>query len=64
MRVHAGNQQQPRTLGVASATTLLVLACFVTPLFTGVRTTATLGSGASAVPWLLSAMALGLVVRL
>lgn len=54
----------PRTLRVAAGATLLVLVTFVTPLGTGARTAASLGAGADLVPWLLSAMSLGLAVAL
>ncbi len=56
--------EQRRTLGLASLSTVLALMAFVTPLATGSRTAAALGSGPSTVPWLLSAMALGLAVAL
>ncbi|WP_409331336.1 hypothetical protein [Trujillonella humicola] len=36
---------QRRTLALAAASTVLVLVTFVTPLATGVRTAAALGSG-------------------
>ena len=47
-----------------SASTLLVLATFVTPLATGVRTAATLGTGTGGQAWLLSAMSVGLAAAL
>lgn len=53
-----------RTLRVASLATLLVLVAFVTPLGTGARTAASLDAGPAAVPWLLSAMSLGLAMAL
>ena len=56
--------EQRRTLVLASASTLVVLVSFVTPLATVSRTAAALGSGPVAVPWLLSSMALGLAVAL
>jgi MFS family permease len=55
---------QSRTLTLASAATLLVLATFVTPLGTLSRTAASLGTSPEAQPWLLSAMSLGLAVAL
>ena len=56
--------EQQRTLGVASAATLLVLGTFVTPLATQGRTTLALSAGPSSSPWLLSAMSVGLAVAL
>lgn len=56
--------EQRRTLAVASMSTLLVLATFVTPLATQARTAQALTAGPSAQPWLLSAMSLGLAVAL
>ncbi|MCW2613260.1 MAG: Transrane efflux protein [Frankiales bacterium] len=56
--------EQSRTLVLASLSTLLVLMSFVTPLGTAARTAADVGGGAGSVPWLLSAMALGLAVSL
>ncbi len=56
--------EQRRTLVLASLSTLLVLVAFVTPLATVSRTAAALDAGATTVPWLLSAMALGLAVAL
>ena len=41
---------QRRTLLVVASSTLLVLATFVTPLATGVRTAAALGTGPAARP--------------
>jgi MFS family permease len=55
---------QRRTLAVVAASTLLVLATFVTPLATGVRTAAALGTGAGGQAWLLSAMSVGLAAAL
>jgi len=53
-----------RTLAVVSVSTLLVLATFVTPLATGVRTAATFGTGPAGQAWLLSAMSVGLAAAL
>lgn len=53
-----------RTLRVAALATLLVLVAFVAPLGTGARTAASLGAGPAEVPWLLSAMSLGLAMAL
>ena len=53
-----------RTLRVAAGSTLLVLVAFVTPLGTGARTAASLDAGPALVPWLLSAMSLGLATAL
>jgi MFS family permease len=53
-----------RTLAVVSASTVLTLAAFVTPLATGVRTAADLGTGAAGQAWLLSAMSVGLAAAL
>ncbi len=53
-----------RTLRVAAGATLLVLVAFVTPLGTGARTAASLEAGPAVVPWLLSAMSLGLAMAL
>jgi MFS family permease len=55
---------QRRTLLTVAASTLLVLATFVTPLATGVRTAAALGTGAGGQAWLLSAMSVGLAAAL
>ncbi|MCU1690979.1 MAG: Transrane efflux protein [Frankiales bacterium] len=55
---------QRRTLLLAPLATLLVLVAFVTPLATAGRTAVDLGSRPTTVPWLLSAMALGLAVAL
>src|SRR3954468_2965579 len=55
---------QRRTLLVASASTLLVLVTFVTPLATGIRTAAALGAGTGGQAWLLSAMSVGLAAAL
>ena len=55
---------QRRTLLTVSASTLLVLATFVTPLATGVRTSAALGAGTGGQAWLLSAMSVGLAAAL
>src|SRR5690349_15907667 len=55
---------QRRTLLAVSASTLLVLVTFVTPLATGVRTAAALGTGAGGQAWLLSAMSVGLAAAL
>ena len=60
--VSTGSQR--RTLLMVSASTLLVLATFVTPLATGARTAATLGTGAGGQAWLLSAMSVGLAAAL
>lgn len=57
-------RQQQRTLVVASASTLLVLATFVTPLGTLARTAAELDAGTSAQAWVLSSMSVGLAVAL
>ncbi|WP_216870943.1 MFS transporter [Modestobacter excelsi] len=56
--------EQARTLLMASLATLLVLVTFVTPLATGVRTTADLDAGPGAQAWLLSAMSVGLAAAL
>jgi MFS family permease len=56
--------EQARTLLMASLATLLVLVTFVTPLATGVRTTADLAAGPGAQAWLLSAMSVGLAAAL
>ena len=53
-----------RTLAVVSGSTLLVLATFVTPLSTGIRTAAAFGTGAAGQAWLLSAMSVGLAAAL
>src|SRR4051812_2229100 len=53
-----------RTLAVVSASTVLTLAAFVTPLATGVRTAAELGTGPAGQAWLLSAMSVGLAAAL
>jgi hypothetical protein len=53
-----------RTLRVAALATLLVLVAFVAPLGTGARTAASLDAGPAEVPWLLSAMSLGLAMAL
>ena len=55
---------QRRTLGIVAASTLLVHATFVTPLATGIRTAAALGTGAGGQAWLLSAMSVGLAATL
>jgi hypothetical protein len=55
---------QRRTLLTASVSTLLVLATFVTPLGTGVRTAAAFGTGPGGQAWLLSAMSVGLAAAL
>jgi len=55
---------QRRTLGIVAASTLLVLATFVTPLATGIRTAVALGTGAGGQAWLLSAMSVGLAATL
>ena len=55
---------QRRTLLTVSASTLLVLITFVTPLATGVRTATALGTGAGGQAWLLSAMSVGLAAAL
>src|SRR4051812_2342968 len=60
--IDAGPQR--RTLLVVSASTLVVLATFVTPLATGVRTAAALGTDAGGQAWLLSAMSVGLAAAL
>src|SRR4051812_49644818 len=53
-----------RTLAVVAASTVLTLAAFVTPLATGVRTAADLGTAAAGQAWLLSAMSVGLAAAL
>src|SRR4051812_1771169 len=53
-----------RTLAVVSGSTVLVLAAFVTPLATGVRTAADLATGPGGQAWLLSAMSVGLAAAL
>ena len=55
---------QRRTLSMVAASTLLVLATFVTPLATGFRTAAAFGTGAGGQAWLLSAMSVGLAAAL
>lgn len=55
---------QRRTLTMVAASTLLVLATFVTPLATGFRTAAAFGTGAGGQAWLLSAMSVGLAAAL
>src|SRR3954462_10288200 len=50
-----GHPAPGRTLAVVSASTVLTLAAFVTPLATGVRTAADLGTGAAGQAWLRSA---------
>jgi MFS family permease len=55
---------QRRTLVMVSLSTLLVLATFVSPLATGVRTAAALGAGTGGQAWLLSAMSVGLSAAL
>jgi MFS family permease len=55
---------QRRTLLTVSASTLLVLATFVTPLATGLRTAVAFGTGAGGQAWLLSAMSVGLAAAL
>jgi MFS family permease len=55
---------QRRTLLTVSASTLLVLVTFVTPLATGIRTAAALGAGTGGQAWLLSAMSVGLAAAL
>jgi len=57
-------REQARTLLMASVATLLVLITFVTPLATGVRTTAALDAGPGAQAWLLSSMSVGLAAAL
>src|SRR4051794_10592813 len=57
-------REQRRTLGIASAGTLLVLVTFVTPLATGIRTAAELGAGPGTQAWVLSAMSVGLAAAL
>src|SRR4051794_17398972 len=59
-----GTPAPGRTLAVVSASTVLTLAAFVTPLATGVRTAADLGTGAAGQAWLLSAMSVGLAAAL
>ena len=56
--------EQRRVLTLAAASTVLVLVTFVTPLATGVRTAAALGSGLGAQAWALSAMSVGLAATL
>jgi MFS family permease len=53
-----------RTLAVVAASTVLTLGAFVTPLATGERTAADLGTGAAGQAWLLSAMSIGLAAAL
>jgi MFS family permease len=53
-----------RTLATAAGSTLLVLAVFVTPLGTGVRTATEFGAGPGAQAWLLSSMSVGLAAAL
>src|SRR4051812_39063199 len=60
----AGVGSPGRTLAVVAASTVLTLAAFVTPLATGVRTAADLGTGAAGQAWLLSAMSVGLAAAL
>lgn len=55
---------QRRTLATATGATTLVLAAFVTPLGTGVRTALELGASPGAQAWLLSAMSVGLAAAL
>ncbi|GAB3199889.1 MFS transporter [Geodermatophilus arenarius] len=55
---------QRRTLAVVAASTLVVLAAFVTPLATAVATAADLGTGAGGQAWLLAAMSVGLAAAL
>ncbi|PWW23852.1 MFS transporter [Geodermatophilus normandii] len=55
---------QRRTLAVVAASTLVVLAAFVTPLATSVATATDLGTGAGGQAWLLSAMSVGLAAAL
>jgi MFS family permease len=62
--VPVSTHAQRRTLLVVAASTLLVLATFVTPLATGVRTAATFGTGPGGQAWLLSAMSVGLAAAL
>jgi MFS family permease len=59
-----GTPVQRRTLLMVAASTLLVLATFVTPLATGVRTAAALHTRAGGQAWLLSAMSVGLAAAL
>src|SRR4051812_27785574 len=61
---HAAEVAPGRTLAVVAASTVLTLAAFVTPLATGVRTAADLGTGAAGQAWLLSAMSVGLAAAL
>ncbi len=49
---------------MVAASTLVVLAAFVTPLATSVATAADLGTGAGGQAWLLSAMSVGLAAAL
>jgi MFS family permease len=56
--------RQRRTLALASVGTLLVLVTFVTPLATGVRTTAEFAAGPGTQAWLLSSMSVGLAATL
>src|SRR3954454_19961710 len=53
-----------RTLAVVAASTVLTLAAFVTPLATGVRTAADLGTGPAGAAWLPSAMSVVLAAAL
>lgn len=55
---------QRRTLATAAGSTTLVLAAFVTPLGTGVRTATEFGSSAGTQAWLLSSMSVGLAAAL
>ncbi|SDD55584.1 Predicted arabinose efflux permease, MFS family [Geodermatophilus telluris] len=55
---------QRRTLAVVAASTLVVLAAFVTPLATAVATARELGAGPGGQAWLLSAMSVGLAAAL
>ncbi|NYJ08785.1 MFS transporter [Petropleomorpha daqingensis] len=59
-----GEAAPGRTLAVVAASTVLTLAAFVTPLATGVRTAADLGTGPAGQAWLLSAMSVGLAAAL
>jgi MFS family permease len=61
---HTAEAAAGRTLAVVAASTVLTLAAFVTPLATGVRTAADLGTGPAGAAWLLSAMSVGLAAAL
>ncbi len=58
------DRRQRSTLLTATGATTLVLATFVTPLGTGVRTALDLGASPGAQAWLLSSMSVGLAAAL